>query len=397
MSPRKKLSKRRRAKKVLRRRSRPAKAVAPRRRIRSERRPVAPAPLIEVVERALPAAAAEPSHRLPALPFAAAFAQASAAGLVPRAAQEVEAYKSALKSHLQVWPEVSLLGGAKAFRAGPAPRSGILGVGFGAKLSGGQVVQAECVRVYVPRKLPEGSLGAGVPLIPSTIDGLPTDVIEAPAIQAQAQGGDSVGHYATIAGTLGCLVTRAGRRFILSNNHVLAECNAGQVGDDIYHPGPYDGGVPPPLARLSEFVPLDFSGGPNAVDAALAQVVQPGSVAPTVRLIGPIGAANATPVAGLLVKKCGRTTNLTSGYVEGLSEDVPVNYPGAGTAYFEGQIAIRGANVPFSRGGDSGSLVLTAEGNQPVALLFAGDESKALTFASGIAGVFGQLGVTIVR
>ncbi|MDB9391091.1 hypothetical protein PN432_09080, partial [Microcystis aeruginosa CS-579] len=59
-------------------------------------------------------------------------------------------------------------------------------------------------------------------------------------------------------------------------------------------------------------------------------------------------------------------------------------YP-CGAAQFRNQIGIRGiGGNPFSRGGDSGSLIVTANSNQPVALLFAGRTDNSLTFANPI-------------
>ncbi|MGE5693267.1 MAG: hypothetical protein ACM3YF_05760, partial [Candidatus Zixiibacteriota bacterium] len=41
-------------------------------------------------------------------------------------------------------------------------------------------------------------------------------------------------------GTLGCVVEKAGKKYILSNNHVLARENLASVGEDIVQPGRYD-------------------------------------------------------------------------------------------------------------------------------------------------------------
>src|SRR5439155_996335 len=61
------------------------------------------------------------------------------------------------------------------------------------------------------------------------------------------------------AGTLGLLARRHGRPVILSNNHVLANQNAGHVGDSILQPGPADGGrLQDTIARLVDFVPIQF-------------------------------------------------------------------------------------------------------------------------------------------
>ena len=63
--------------------------------------------------------------------------------------------------------------------------------------------------------------------------------------------GISCGHYKISAGTLGALAkgrsgNRPNRMLILSNNHVLADVNAGNIGDVILQPGAFDGGINPP-------------------------------------------------------------------------------------------------------------------------------------------------------
>src|SRR5439155_1575707 len=75
-----------------------------------------------------------------------------------------------------------------------------------------------------------------------------------------AEGGVSIGHYRITAGTLGVLARRGGRPVILSNNHVLANGNAGAIGDPILQPGPVDGGrLQDAVARLTDFVPIHFN------------------------------------------------------------------------------------------------------------------------------------------
>src|SRR3989449_10313618 len=75
-----------------------------------------------------------------------------------------------------------------------------------------------------------------------------------------APGGVSIGHIQITAGTLGVLARPNGRPVILSNNHVLANQNAGRVGDPILQPGPADGGrLQATIARLLDFVPIPFT------------------------------------------------------------------------------------------------------------------------------------------
>jgi hypothetical protein len=85
------------------------------------------------------------------------------------------------------------------------------------------------------------------------------------------QPGFSVGHYRITAGTIGGFVDDAkGRIGILSNNHVLANSNAGTKGDDILQAGAYDGGKRPNdvVGHLERFVRL--KAGSNAIDATWA-------------------------------------------------------------------------------------------------------------------------------
>ena len=58
---------------------------------------------------------------------------------------------------------------------------------------------------------------------------------------------------------------RNGLKFILSNNHVLANANQAKLGEAILQPGRLDGGTlgNDRLATLVEFVPLAFEGEPE--------------------------------------------------------------------------------------------------------------------------------------
>lgn len=284
----------------------------------------------------------------------------------------------------------------------------IIGIGIGAKVTSGTIIAGQdTVRVYVRVKIPKSQLPTDH-IIPQQFSNLPTDVIEIGNITAfqrcQATWqrfsrirpnccGVSVGHPNVMAGTLGCLVEVGGIHYVLSNNHVLANCNSASVGDPIIQPGSADGGSPltDRLATLSSFKPIDFSGLANDIDAAMAEV---GSSTQTVvnpdiidigrpqRIIKPV-------VLYQSVRKHGRTTGHTVGVVTDLSADIWVGYRMNNhnlNAWFEDQIAVTGIGfAPFSRGGDSGSLIVDAVTLEPVALLFAG--GNTLTFANPIAPV----------
>lgn len=217
--------------------------------------------------------------------------------------------------------------------------------------------------------------------------------------------GSSIGHFRITAGTLGCFVsTKSGGRRVLSNNHVLADENGGKKGDAVIQPGDFDGGTRPSdtIGALDRFVRLKKT-APNLVDAALA-TIRAGIAADETTLddLGPLqGTSTAPPSAGMEVHKIGRTTGTTSGRVTAFELDNVIVTYDLGDLRFDGQLEIEGAGSgPFSRGGDSGSLVVDA-GFDAVALLFAGGDSggsngKGLTYANPIGAVFDALRVTLL-
>ena len=221
-----------------------------------------------------------------------------------------------------------------------------------------------------------------------------------------APGGVGIGHVDVTAGTLGCLARglnspRTDRTLVLSNNHVLANVNAGRLGDEIIQPGKYDGGQQPQdvIGVLERFVTIDFN-GPNYVDCATAWI-DPAMVRPELVFLkgtqpSYFRASNNIVAArnGMMVGKSGRTTQLTAGQVTAVGVAVQVNMGGGRVAQFEDQISIRGVNGYFSQGGDSGSLVWTWEGRDPLGLLFAGGGD--LTFANPLHRVLNALEIELV-
>lgn len=211
-------------------------------------------------------------------------------------------------------------------------------------------------------------------------------------------------------GTLGALVTKTGvATYVLSNNHVLARSNAGAGQDPIIQRG-YIDTVPKcsatgtvTVASLYKWVPLDFTGGNNIVDAAIAQTL-PGMVDPTGTVIGigTINPATTGPAVEMPVVKAGRTTGKTTGSINALNVTARVNYRPCGggatqTAKFVKQFRMV-PDVTFARAGDSGSLILkrVATGRpNPVGLLFA-SASDGSTLANPINSVLSALGVTFV-
>src|SRR5712671_2635817 len=160
--------------------------------------------------------------------------------------------------------------------------------------------------------------------------------------QRPAPMGFSVGHPAITAGTIGARVRDAlGRVYILSNNHVLANSNGASIGDPEYQPGPFDGGTAADqIATLSDFQVINFTGGSNTIDAAIALTgsdvfdnavpSDDGYGMPNSTIFddlngdGLIDDRNA--LLGLNVQKYGRTTRLTHGTITGVNATVNVCY-----------------------------------------------------------------------
>jgi hypothetical protein len=218
-------------------------------------------------------------------------------------------------------------------------------------------------------------------------------------------------------GTLGSLVTRAGTQFILSNNHVLARSDSATAGENIIQPGLIDAGLTPQtkcdklqattVANLSQFVNLETeskSASVANIDAAIAQVV-PGKVDPggNILYLGATADANGVPVPGapnagsgvaasvnMAVAKSGRTTGLTCSTVLAVNTNTIVAYnkncDGSGASFkvtYDNQVQVMGGD--FSAGGDSGSLIVTQNTADPVALLYGGSDMD--TVANPVAPV----------
>jgi hypothetical protein len=209
--------------------------------------------------------------------------------------------------------------------------------------------------------------------------------------------GYSIGHRVVGAGTLGTFVADKTYAYILSNNHVLAAKNRGRAGNPIFQNGRLDAGHVPLtniVGRLARWVPIRRTG--NFVDAALSTINADEELDP--RHVGhPLSGWRESPTPGERVWKAGRTTGVTTGVVRAIEVDrVEVDYSDAGDGTlmcsFDGQVEIVGSKrTPvFSRGGDSGSVILDAD-DAAVGLLFAGNRQGGVTYANPLGAVFESL------
>jgi hypothetical protein len=202
-----------------------------------------------------------------------------------------------------------------------------------------------------------------------------------------------------MAGTMGALVTdAAGKRYILSNNHVLANENALPLGSPIFQPGLLDQGNPQTdrIARLRKFVKIKVTPAMNKVDAAIAELLSPKLAVHTI--LPMVGALKSTTpkaaAVGMAVHKHGRTTGYRRGTIVDVAADVNIGYD-FGTARFSDQIVIVGqGGTAFSDAGDSGSLIVTRPGGRATGLLFAGSASH--TIANHIEDVLSALSISLL-
>src|SRR5205085_5037265 len=130
------------------------------------------------------------------------------------------------------------------------------------------------------------------------------------------QIGCSVGHFQVTAGTLGAFVkAQQGGAMILSNNHVLADENRANQGEDILQPGNTDDGHDPQdrIGQLSNYIRLDFTGTSNQADCAVATLDNSLSIDTGILGVGRLTGVAETIDCMELVSKMGRTTGLTQG------------------------------------------------------------------------------------
>ncbi len=291
----------------------------------------------------------------------------------------------------------------------------VVGTAVGEKFVNGLPTGEPAVLVFVQKKMTEKGLlrkFSANEIVPQEIDAVPTDVIEVGKIVKQSSlktkvrplvPGFSVGHGDITAGTMGgFFLDKDGDLVILSNNHVLANENAANIGDIIYQPGPIDArgdktfrDWPDPVQNLpyvgtlKKFVRMKKSG--NVQDSAICKIhkkiVDMGLVSSTYPTLDRAAVGFDEAHVGDQVQKCGRTTGYTTGRVVGLHGTFTVGYD-FGEAEFNECVVL----TNMSAGGDSGSVIYDFDMNA-IALLFAG--SSRVTIANPISVVRDYYGLSI--
>jgi hypothetical protein len=285
----------------------------------------------------------------------------------------------------------------------------IVGVGISEKTTGRGVKTGDLsVCFYVEKKIPRNKLRAGklVPPVMSAPDGTAvfTDVKAIGRVRPEAhkkvspvESGFSVGHVDITAGTVGAIVKKGKKLYILSNSHVLANSGLGQVKDAVLYPGPKDGGKFPKhlVGTLAKFVKFKVGGKfLNHVDCALCEIDAARLDDLDLSIFGiKLGGLPKTVKAqrNMVVIKRGRTTGETQGVVEDVNFRVVIDYPDVGEVGFLEQVLCS----RYTKPGDSGSIVVDKKSKAIVGLHFAGASGKSIF--NPIADVIAALGFKFVR
>jgi hypothetical protein len=178
--------------------------------------------------------------------------------------------------------------------------------------------------------------------------------------------------------------------FLLSCNHVVAGVNQAPIDSHLLQPAKVDNGCIEDeedyIGTLQMYRVLQLGGLANRVDAGLVRTTESnaGSATPADGY-GLPKSQPLTATVGMLVQKYGRTTSRTYGRVTGVNSTIVIAYP-AGNVLFRGQLIVsnRAPSTVFTRPGDSGALVVTDPGREPVGLLIAGN-------STGTVGILNQI------
>jgi hypothetical protein len=256
----------------------------------------------------------------------------------------------------------------------PEPAHNVVGVSVAHKRKEGKRTGRRCIVLYVRDKFEPGRIYKK-DMLPKRILGVPTDIVQVGVPRfTKTRPGDSIfadQSSALIApGTFGALVQDgAGKLFILSNNHVLADENRNPPGTEILT----GSGDEELLARLTTFVRLRPNGPPNPVDAAIARIVQGAAITAVLPAsVGPL--SSAAPIAGsddMRVHKRGATTGVKRGEIVSTVAAFNVPYDDGQYYMLTEQLHIEDDGSAFCDHGDSGSLVVDRATGRATGLLTA--------------------------
>jgi hypothetical protein len=283
---------------------------------------------------------------------------------------------------------------------------GLAGVGFGLKETGGKLTQMSAWRFYVAKKLPKWRLTKSEH-IPTTLLGLPTDVIQSRPTFSPSRGGlenslegAMIANGKGVPGTLGCWAVHetTKRSVLLSNYHVLfgKGCKRGDTIWKVQRRGVENHYEPIGKILTGKAATVSYCGADYFIDAAIAEADLIHDESSQQADPGKQGRAGKA-MLGSVVSKVGAATHRTFGMI------VDFCYPD------QWYCELRSANAPnqlliqpipdgtddeikvFSCLGDSGA-VIRDESGCVVGLLW-GSNSRGEGVACHIGPVVSELGI----
>jgi hypothetical protein len=319
-----------------------------------------------------------------------------------------------------------LIDAVQALAPGLIALDGVNSVGVGFRQDGDDVVEELAVRVLVadandvPAEVPEEVDGVRVCKIESPVEPL---VLPDTTRYTQLPGGAQIAQAPLAVGTLAAIVqdSVSGDRLGLTNHHV-----AGDAGTTLWQPtapAVIAGGPPPDLADAIGVTSVFESPATQTIPTPagplllLGRDIDAATIATQIAIDkgrtlsaelldtgGPVASTQA-PAVGQFIKKRGSQSGLTRGQIIGMSLAVQWNFgqPPPGHAYYmasQYDIWVNIAQHPdrvFSRGGDSGSLVLLDDDSHTaVGLLWGGNPAGGpLAVMCDITHVEKRLGVIV--
>lgn len=307
---------------------------------------------------------------------------------------------------------------------------GVNGFGIGLKFIDNEMTDTTCFVIFVDEKVKLEEL-KNKDLIPKTIEGVITDVIEfkinfdsdesnrnkissdpnptpapipptpPPAMfYNPLMGGCEVGAEASgTSGTMGVLVTLAGQPgkvFGLSCWHVLCQGVDLSADPEVLQPSSvHNGGY---IGKIVGNGFIDAYTDPTShlvtgIDAALVELSERSNFPRIIGLEESI-VGTADPVLGSQVRKFGSVTGLTNGIITTLHITTQSAKP---PLELENQIEITTSDpaIPFGIMGDSGSAIVDQNSNI-VALLVSGRDSGTKVYATPIKPIEKALGINVI-
>lgn len=293
---------------------------------------------------------------------------------------------------------------------------GVHATSIGSKQVGGDSTGILAITIHLTQKRPLSDVPAEE-RIPKEIEGFPTDVIEHPQIRSvltvpsapstealndnadkyrPMQGGCQI-QVGKMIGTLGCgvLDLKDGSRSILSCAHVLLE------GETVYQPTTWH------QHRIGDVKRTVFSsqvdGGIAAIDYYSDEVTN--DILGIGKITGIFDLKDKYPMyqdfikdfpLGYPVKKCGRTTGVTSGKITHVNyncTDDNKEFGKSRSVY--GQLYIKGDVQRFADHGDSGAVIVDNQ-NRVVGLLWLADPILGFGIAAPIKQVMNELNIEVL-